>query len=481
MSLSTALGIAQNSLLNTQRQTGVLARNVANAHNPDYARRTAVLSSLAPGSRVIEIARATDMALFKQNLAAISGYEAQRTVVSGLDWLAVSVNGVDNASSPATLIGKLQEAVQLYASNPTNRTVGESAVEAARDVLRSLNDGTRAIQTFRADMDRQIATGVGELNALLAEFKIENDKIVSGTLEGQAPLDSYDRRDAILKKIAEYVPISTITRTNNDMMIVTADGTTLFETIPRHVGFTPVPFYNAATAGNGIFVDGIPLATTAGANTTAEGTLAAMVQMRDDFSVGAQTYLDEIARGLVAAFAETDPNPGPPPAAVAPGLFTWPGAPAMPADAALIAGLAETLTLNPLIDPWQGGDPERLRDGATFDANPDSNASFTALLNGFAAALDKPVDFVNSGNTSLMQYSASAINWMEHARSTASGAAEIKGAMVFRTTEALSNATAVNMDEEIALMLELEHSYAASAKMLQMIDELLRTLLNIAR
>lgn len=480
MSLSAALGIAQGSLLNTQRQSGVLARNVANAHNPDYSRRTAILSSLAPGARVIEIARATDMALFKKNLASISGYEAQRTVVSGLDWLAVSINGVDNVSSPATLIGKLQEAIQLYASNPTNRTVGESAVESARDVLRALNDGTTAIQTFRADMDRQIATGVEQLNELLAEFKIENDNIIKGHASGEAPLDALDRRDAILKKIAELVPVSTISRSKNDMMIVTAEGSTLFETVPRHVGFTPVPFYSAATSGNGIFVDGLPLTAHAGANTTAEGTLAAMMQMRDDFAVGAQTYLDEIARGLVVAFAETQPNPLLP-AETMPGLFTWPGAPAMPADGILVAGLAKTLTLNPLIDPRQGGDPQLLRDGAAFNANPDNNASFTALLNGFAAALDKPFNFVNSGDTSLMQYSADAIGWMEHARSTASGAAEVKGAMMFRTTEALSNATAVNMDEEIALMLELEHSYAASAKMLQMIDELLRTLLNIAR
>lgn len=480
MSLSAALGIAQGSLLNTQRQTGVLARNVANAHNPDYARRTAVLSSLAPGSRVVEIARATDMALFRQNLTAISGYEAQRSVVSGLDWLAVSINGVENVSSPATLIGKLQEAIQLYASNPTNRTVGESAVEAARDVLRTLNDGTSAIQTLRADMDRQIATGVDQLNELLAEFKIENDNVIKGRVSGEAPLDALDRRDAILKKIAGLVPVSTIARSNDDMIIVTADGMTLFETVPRHVAFTPLPFYSATTSGNGIFVDGIPLTPPAGANTSAEGTLAAMMQMRDDFAVGAQTYLDEIARGLIAAFAETEPDPLLPPQTL-PGLFTWPGAPAMPADATLVAGLAETLSLNPLIDPRQGGDPERLRDGAVFDANPDRNASFTALLNGFAAALDKPIDFVNADDTSLMKYSASAIDWMEHARSTASGAAEVKGAMVFRTTEALSNATAVNMDEEIALMLELEHSYAASAKMLQMIDELLRTLLNIAR
>ena len=75
MSLSTALNIAQNSLLNTQRQTTVVSRNIANVYNADYARRTAMLSSLAPGARVAEIRRATDAALFQQNLTALSGYK----------------------------------------------------------------------------------------------------------------------------------------------------------------------------------------------------------------------------------------------------------------------------------------------------------------------------------------------------------------------------------------------------------------------
>lgn len=232
MSLTAALNIAQNSLLNTQRQTSVLSRNIANSENPDYARRTAVLSSLAPGAQIASITRATNASLFKQSIKALSAWTGQSTLMDGLDSLNTSVNGVDNQGSAAVLMGKLQEALQLYSATPSNRVLAENAVESARQVVRSLNDGTSALQRYRADLDGQIAAAVGELNGYLADFRKVNDEVVAGTLGGRDILDALDRRDALLKKISEYVPISTITRANNDMMLVTGDGSTLFETGP---------------------------------------------------------------------------------------------------------------------------------------------------------------------------------------------------------------------------------------------------------
>ncbi len=483
MSLSTALSIAQNSLLNTQRQTSVVSKNMANAYNADYARRTAVISSLAPGAQVATIARATNTALFRQNLSAISGWTAQSTIVDGLDRLQTSVNGVDNASSPAVLIGKLQEALQFYASTPSNRTLAENTVEAARQLVLGLNQGTSAIQAFRTDMDGQIATAVGELNQLLADFKSVNDEIIKGTASGRDVLDSLDRRDALLKRISEIVPISTISRSGGDTMIVTADGSTLFETIPRYVHFERTPAYGAATQGNNVYVDGVPLFSATGANTTASGTLAAMVQLRDEYADGMQLQLDEIARGLITAFAEVDPGN---PADVRAGLFTsLSAAPLVPPGGAVLTGLAGEIRLNALIDPTQGGDPLLLRDGANFDYNPTDLASFSERLRGYAERLDAQDSFVSVSGTivgqSLTSYSASAVGWLEDARKTAAGAAETKSALVIRSSDALSNITSVNVDEELALMLELEHSYSASAKMLQVVDEMLRTLLNAVR
>src|SRR4029079_2165233 len=104
MSLSSALSIAQSSLLATSKQTSIVSRNVADASNPDYARRTAVVTSTAPGARSVEIQRAANDLLFRQNLSALSAWSGQSTLYSGIDRLAVAVNGVDNASSASTAI-----------------------------------------------------------------------------------------------------------------------------------------------------------------------------------------------------------------------------------------------------------------------------------------------------------------------------------------------------------------------------------------
>ena len=482
MSLSSALSIAQQSLLNTQRQTSVVAKNMANAYNGDYSRRSAVVTSLAPGSQVATIARATSSALFKQNLSALSGWTAQNAIVGGLDHLNLNVNGVDNATSPAVLVGQLQEALQLYSGSPSNRTLAENTVEAARQVALGLNQGTQAIQAFRADLDGQIATAVADLNQLLADFKAVNDRIVAGTTARRDVLDELDKRDALLKQISELVPISTIERANGDTMIVTAEGTTLFETIPRHVHFEPTPAYGATSVGKGIYIDGVPLDAATGANTTAAGTLAAMVQLRDGYANGLQLQLDEIARGLVQSFSET--NPGAPYNVVA-GLFTA-GSPSLVTPGATgLTGLAGEIRINALVDPTLGGDAQKLRDGINFSFNAGNNASFSDLLRGYSEGFDAPGSFVAAGGAVVMMsvkaYSASTVGWLEDARKTAAGGAETKSALVMRTTEALSNITSVNVDEEMALMLELEHSYAASAKMLQVIDEMLKTLLGAVR
>ena len=113
MSLTTALNIAKQSLQATSRQTAVVSQNVTNASNSDYVRRNAVISSEAPGARVVVIQRAANEALFRANLSAVSSYEGQGTLRSSIDSLAQAVNGVDNANSPAKALGSLYEAIQL--------------------------------------------------------------------------------------------------------------------------------------------------------------------------------------------------------------------------------------------------------------------------------------------------------------------------------------------------------------------------------
>jgi flagellar hook-associated protein 1 FlgK len=281
------------------------------------------------------------------------------------------------------------------------------------------------------------------------------------------------------------VSISSIKRTNGDMVLRTSDGATLYETVPRTVTFDPTGGYSATTMGNAIKVDGVPLTAGAGGNTTASGKLQAMVQLRDNTATTMQSQLDEIARGLISAFAETDPS-GSGTLADTPGLFTWPGAPAMPAAGTLVPGLAGVIKVNPAMDSTVGGSASVLRDGggggAGYLANTGGNASYSDLLIRYSQNLDKPMAFdpaAGAGsNASVMTYSTNAISSFEAARKDASNAADNKNALMTRTAQALSNSTGINIDEEMSMLLDLEHSYQASARMISTVDAMLGALLD---
>ncbi|TIN30012.1 MAG: flagellar hook-associated protein FlgK [Mesorhizobium sp.] len=480
MSLSTALSIAQSALMNTARQTSVVSRNVADASNPDYSRRQAVVTSTAPGARSVDIQRTTNDLLFRQNLGALSAWSGQNALYSGMDQLGVAVNGVDNASSPSTAIADLQKALQLYATSPSNQNLGASVIDAAKQVVRSLNEGSKAVQDFRTQTDGQIATAVDDLNSLLSQFQDANTAVMSGTRSGTDVSDALDQRDALLKKISNYVPVSTFTRGDNDMVITTGDGTTLFETIPRTVAFAASAGYTAGAAGNAVYIDNVPISAGAGGNTSASGTLAGLLQLRDGVASTMQSQLDETARGLITAFAETAPSM--PNAA---GLFTWSGAPAISAAGTLVNGLAASISVNAAMDPSSGGNPTLLRDGgangAAYVANT-GGASYSTLLIAYGDRLDQPMTFDPaagiSATSSVSDYAANSIGWFEGVRQQASTASDAKEALSSRSAEALSNATGVNVDQEMSLLLDLEHTYQASARMMKTVDDMLTALLN---
>ncbi|WP_031260867.1 flagellar hook-associated protein FlgK [Mesorhizobium sp. LNHC252B00] len=480
MSLSTALSIAQSALMNTARQTSVVSRNVADASNPDYSRRQAIVTSTAPGARSVDIQRVTNDLLFRQNLGALSAWSGQNALFSGMDQLGVAVNGVDNASSPSSVIANLQQALQLYATSPSNQNLGASVIDAAKQVVRSLNEGSKAVQDFRTQTDGQIATAVDDLNSLLSQFQDANTAVMTGTRSGNDVSDALDQRDALLKKISNYVPVSTFSRGDNDMVITTGDGTTLFETIPRTVSFAASAGYTAGAAGNAVYIDNVPISAGAGGNTSASGTLAGLLQLRDGVASTMQSQLDETARGLITAFAETAPSqPN------KTGLFTWSGAPAVPAAGTLVNGLAASISVNAVMDPSSGGNPTLLRDGgangAAYVANT-GGASYSTLLIAYGDRLDQPMAFDPaagvSATSSVSDYAANSIGWFGGMRQQASTASDAKEALASRSAEALSNATGVNVDQEMSLLLDLEHTYQASARMMKTVDDMMAALLN---
>lgn len=476
MSLSAAMKTAQSSFSNVGLQSAVASKNIANASNPNYARRAAVLATATSGATVVETQRAQNEALLKQNLLSISKSSGQDTLLSGLTQMKMMLGGEDYELSPSTYLAKLRDNLQTFADKPNEVSLAETVVADATDVANSLNSTSLALQKTRAEADADIGTAVTELNRLLTEFKTYNDKVRQGTAAGTDVNDALDQRDKLLTDISSIIGVTTVTRTNNDLALYTSDGTVLFETVPRTVSFQPTTTYTATVDGNQVLIDGVPVQAGTGGNTSARGSIPALLQLRDQTAPTFQAQLDEIARGLINMFSENGDD----------GLFTRNGV-AVGDDLtvpALVPGLATVIKVNPAVITSQGGNAMLLRDGINTPVNVDNNASFSDLLNAYTTAFETPTTFAPEAaidtTGTILAFSTGSVGWLEQARSAATTASDDKNALLGRTQEALQNVTSVSLDEELALLLDLEQSYKASAKLVSAVDDMITSLLQAA-
>ena len=484
MSLTTGLNIARSALNAAGGQTAVVSRNIASVNDPNYTRRSANLISLVGGGvGIASIARSTNKVLFDARLDASSQSLMQQSIVAGLDRLNNTVGDPQSDMSPAALIGKFADAMQLYAASPNDTVAAASAVARANGLAHALNDAAAAVQTVRTQADADMASSVDRINSLLSQLEEVNATIV-GAGANEDVSDSLDQRDKIVTELSQEIGIKTKARGNNDIVIYTDSGVTLFETKARAVTFQATTGYNATTPGNAVYVDGVPVTGDAASMALHSGRLAGLAAIRDDYAPQYQTQLDEIARGLIQSFAESDQSAVPALPDV-PGLFTWAGAPAMP-GAGLVSGLAGEIRIAASVDPEQGGNASLLRDGA-ISGNPAYRYNSTNA-SGFSDRLQSLIDKLGAqqafdpgaglgSNVSLSIFAAGSAGWLQEARKSASADADYSVALLSRASESLSNASGVNLDEEMTIMLELERSYQASAKLISAIDALFDTLL----
>lgn len=489
MSLSSAFKVATSALLARQTEVSVNARNIAGANQPGFSRKTVLLSNPMSGRetsgvRVDGIVRAQDAALFNDLTVATAADAAAKAVVESLTVLKQTVGDADDRISPAARLADLTAALTLQAARPSDPASARDTLEKARVLVRSLNQASTAVDRLRADADAALGASVERVNELLADFGRRNTEVVQGTLTGADTTDAEDARDAVLMSLSKEIGVRVLRRENNDLVLFADSGAMLFETYPRAVTMARTETYVPGLVGSAVHVDGVPVTGDGAKTLLAGGRIAGLSTIRDAVAPAFQGHLDEIARGLVDAFRETAPTL--PDQA---GLFTWTGGPAVPAAGVRQVGLAGALRLNPAADPAAGGAIDTIRDGgmagAPYVRNTAGEAGYTERLNQLVDAVAASRAFdpaaVDMASGSVQAVAAASVSWLEARRKVGASAAEQGAVILSRTTQALSNRTGVNLDEELQRMLEIEHAYGASAKLLGAVDRLFEDLLATVR
>ncbi len=500
MSLSAAFNVISSSFAANAAQTAVVANNIANANTTGYSREIAnVIANSYGGADVAAVTREANAALLEQVSTSTSDAATQTAISAGLATLAQTVSdsssssstsgATQNGDSPSAMLANLQSELTTYQDSPDDTSAGQAVVTAASQLAGALNSSSSTVQQVRDQADSDMASSVATINSLLNQFTAANNSVVQGLQTGVSVASAEDTRDSIVTQLAQQLGVSTATAANGSMSIYTDSGVTLFQDTPRAVSFTPTPTLVDGATGAPVTVDGVPITGANSPMPLQSGALAGYAALRDTLAPQYQAQLDQVASGLINAFAETDQSAAPtqPPL---PGLFTTAGATSLPSISAA-TGLAAAIEVNPNVDPSQGGNVNLLRDGGISDPgnpaytyNTTGSASYTGriqqLINQISATQSFDPSAGLGASSSLADYANASVSWLQGENQQASDASTYQTALVTQATSALSNATGVNLDAEMTNMLNLENSYASSAKLLTTVGSMFSALLDAA-
>jgi flagellar hook-associated protein 1 FlgK len=481
MSITSALSNAFTGLSAASRTAEVISNNVANSMTEGYSRKTVDLAARSvagngAGVRVAGMQRAADpqATADRRQLDAQAG---EAGVLSGArDRLSAIWGTPGTATSLPSRASAMEIALRDLADSPESTSLQSRAVSASRDLTRTVQSISTETARVRVDADASIARQVNIVNSSLREIEQLNREIQVRSASGGDLTSLEDQRQQLIDQVSSLIPIKTYPRGGNQVAVYAKGGGALLDGKAFELGFTPTGVITqdmtiGSGALSGITLNGVDVEIGQGGGLLDGGALTANFEVRDVIAPAEGARIDAYAVDLVTRFqdsaVDTTLAPGDP------GLFTIGG---LVADPLAPEGAASLLTLNAAVDPAQGGDAWRLRDG--MNAATEGAAGNDVILRNFLSALSDPrAPSADAGVGGLYGSSALAA---ELSSIAASGASQAQAALEARETQ-LELATTTEMaamgvdtDQELAHLLLVEQAYAANARVLETVDTLLK-------
>ncbi len=485
MSIASALNSAASGLAASARLADTISNNVANAMTAGYAKRTTELSSLTldgygSGVRVTATTRAENASLTAERRAMDAALGATGARSDAYERIATALGDSDSDTGLTALATGLETALMTATATPSSTTTLAAAVEGAKALAGAVNRVSDATAQLRSEADAEIGRQVDAVNTALGAIDEINRKIASLAPQGVDTTGLQDERGRLIDGIASVVPLRVVKRDGGQVALYSANGGALLDGRIYALAFTPAVNGVTADMSVGAGLSGLmqdqgaltgPVAVGAGTGSGRfdGGTLGALFELRDRIVPEVSAEIDRYAGDLIARF--TTLMPATSLDASGNGLFVDAGTGG--------AGLAGRLAVNAAVDPSAGGAVWRLRDGlgAAAQGAVGDGTTLQALSDAMVAAR-APAGFVSTSTSGGAAALASEITSFFAARGARSD--EDRAYLTARQSSLAEEEThelGVDTDAELEALTLVEHAYAANARVLSVIDELMKLLL----
>jgi flagellar hook-associated protein 1 FlgK len=486
MSIQGALFTAASSLNVEQQEANVIANNIANASTPGYVTESLPQLESASGGESTGVMagvlqRLGDAAASAAaNQASSQQSYSQAMVTSLTNYTQVLGQPTDSTSLPEQL-SAFNQALTTLSASPDSASLQQGAVSAAQSLASTFNGLASAVASGREQADQTIGSDVNTVNQTLQQIASNQAALQTAAANGQSTAAYLDTRDQLVSTLSQYLPVTVTDGSNNSITLTTDQGTTLYDGTVHQLAFTPTPdipsqLQQTADPANGysgglsaVTVDGQPIATSQ------SGDIAAQLQLRDVTLPGFGQQLDQLAGNTITAFQQADPTVS----AGQTGIFTNNGAAVDASNAAEIPGLAANIAVNASIDPTQGGEAWRIVAGAQAATQGSATGDNSTVLD-FLQAMNTNQPYSASsglpGSTTLTNAVSQVAGQQQAALSTWTANNTSRTTQAQSAQTALSNATGVNVDDELQRLITVQATYAATTQVIaaatKMLDDL---------
>lgn len=450
-SLFSAIQTAASSLSVISQGLQVTENNVANANTPGYASQTLNVEALPfdvtvglPGGVVATGTQSSrdpyaEQAVRTQQSA--SGLATQEATDLGAIEPYFSLSSDSSVSS--TLSG-LFNSFSSLSITPNDATAQQTVINAAGQLASAFNQTANGLHSQSATVDQETSGTVANINSLASQIA----QLTTAGTDGGAPgtqnagVDAQVNSD--LEQLSQYAQVTVLQQPDGSLNVY-LNGST-----PLVLGDLSTPISANLLSGSTQILD------AAGRDITSDftsGQLAGELQTKNTTIPGYLTQLNTLAQS-VADQVNTALSNGVNSTGAAPvqNLFTYNTG----------IGAAQTLSVTSIT-------PDQI--AAASAGAPGGNGNALAL-----AALAQAPDF--GGETFTQAYANLAANVGQDI-SNAQTAQSTSHDLLTQAQSIRSQVSGVSLDQQAATLIQTESAYEATSKIINVVDTILESLINI--
>ena len=450
--LNGTLAIALTSLAVSEQELATTSNNVANANTPGYSRESAVVTA---GNPILEGAHSFGSGVVLQKIESLrdpileiqlnQATQQQSALDASLTQLQQLQTQFASASSGIGAdISNFFNSLQQLSPDPSNLELRQSVLTAANTLTTDFNTTARSLQTQRGNLDLNVVQAVSRVNILTAQIAGVDRQISDLQSTGQSAGTLVDTQTSLIRQLSGLIDVSVIP-TDQGITLATTNGTTLVSGLQS---------FALATERGSDGVQHIFSGTQDITNSLKGGSLAGLIQVRDQEIPGLGNSLDQLATGLATGLNTANQSGFDLNGHAGGDLFVAP-----PVGG---AGAAGVLTVNIT-------DPKLI--AASSDGTTGSNGNLAVL----SAVATQPLA---NGKTPIDSYS-NLVFQVGNTTSNTSADAESSNLIVQQLQDQRGSVSGVSLDQEAANLIQYQTAYQAAARVVSAVDSLLSDAVNL--